>query len=96
MTTRTAARHKVMLRRALRAKPGERKPALFVSIVTDYNGGGARLQWGHVEPLDPAVYPRFKVLARFACYPVNEGGTVPEIAPPAVAWPFPVSAHEES
>jgi hypothetical protein len=95
VTTRTAARHKVHLRRALDAKPGQDKPALFVQIVTDAHGTGARLAWGHAELPDPVHYPDFKVLRRFACYPVQADGTVPVAAPEPAPWPFPVSAHTE-
>ena len=91
MTTRTATRHQAFIKRALKAKPGQAVPAMFVLICTDAHGSGTRLAWGDTDLPDAKHYPNFKVLARFACYPVQADGTVPEVAPAPVPWPFPVS-----
>ena len=68
------------------------KPAFVVSVEAGgKHGESSLLRWAVAPNHEGRKRLRGQ---RFACYPINEAGEPAEL-PPAPAWPFPSSFHQE-
>jgi hypothetical protein len=75
MTTIAQLAQKRMIDRALQMPPAG-EPAFHVQLATNYNGNGCLLQWDR-PAMDASTFPEWRLLGRYACYPVaprHDGG----------------------